>query len=47
LSNSENPNDASVSLSKIDKIVAVPHIGYHTVETSERLGLELLENIES
>lgn len=47
MSISKKPNDVIVAPSKIDKIVAVPHIGYHMVETSERLGLELLENIES
>jgi len=39
------PNDKIVELSKLPNVVATPHIGYNTEETTFRLGEEIYANL--
>jgi D-3-phosphoglycerate dehydrogenase len=39
--------EAIVEIAKLPNVVATPHMAYNTEETMQRLGQELLENIES
>jgi phosphoglycerate dehydrogenase-like enzyme len=39
------PNDKIVQLSKLSNVIATPHIGYNTQETTFRLGEEIYANI--
>lgn len=41
------PNDKIVALAGLPNVVATPHIGYNTKEAADRLGEELLQNIQS
>lgn len=41
------PSEEMLSVVKLPSVVATPHIGFNTKETSFRLGLELIENIKA
>lgn len=36
-----------VNLARLDNVVATPHIGYNTYESKQRLGKELIENLDA
>jgi lactate dehydrogenase-like 2-hydroxyacid dehydrogenase len=42
-----NAPDSIVEIAKLSNVVATPHLAYNTEETMQRLGEELLANIES
>ena len=42
-----NPTEEILQLTKLDNVVATPHIAYNTEETTMRLGEELIENIQA
>jgi len=41
------PTDEIIQLANMKNVVATPHIGYNTLESSERLGREIIDNIKA
>lgn len=44
---SGDPPSHIVDISRLDNVLATPHIAYNTIQSTERLGEELINNIES
>ncbi|NJN88711.1 MAG: 3-phosphoglycerate dehydrogenase [Leptolyngbyaceae cyanobacterium SL_7_1] len=43
----DRPSEQILALAQLDNVVATPHIAYNTDETTDRLGKELICNLES